>query len=231
MYIIAEACDIKSIPKNIKKRKNKIQFECVLQTVDVKNRNKRVYPRSVLEESISQVKDRIKKGALLGELDHPIDSNPARQCTVWYKEASHRIMEVGWDGNKLVGVLESLRTPNGYILKNLAEDGIPIGFSYRGMGDLQKITESTGIVYQVKNPLRTITWDSVNNPSHEGAELIKITESTGGIIKESFILDTDEDVICENEGLICTSEGVCYLPNDFDMLVEKRIVNITNKYK
>lgn len=241
-YIFMEDSSIQSIPKNIEKIRNKIRFECVLQTADTKNRNGRIYPKTVLDESIKTVTDRIKKRMLLGELDHPIDSNPIRQCTVRYNDVSHIFVEIGWDGNKLIGVLESLMTPKGEILKNLALDKIPIGFSYRGMGEAKKTEDNTGVQI-IQSPLMTITWDSVSFPSHEGAHLIKINENTINrmvshvknnklkydTISESYnFLEFEE--IKECDGLICTKEGVCYLPNDFDYLVNKRIITLKNKF-
>lgn len=213
---------------NIKKYKDKIRFETVLQTVGDVNRNKRIYDKNTLQESIDKIIDRVRGKEFLGELDHPIDSNPARQCTVAYKEVSHAILELGWNGNRLIGVLESLRTPNGTILKNLAEDGIPIGFSYRGMGDVQSINEGSGkTVYKVVGPLHTITWDSVSFPSHKDAKIQRITESVKAEIFESIdpskiIRETAECVICEN--------GICYLPNAFDRLVEQRKQWLRSKF-
>jgi len=242
-FIINDGCTVNSIPKKIKKSKEKIRFECVLQTCDVKNRNGRMYPKSVLDESIQQVMPRVKNGSFLGELDHPIDNNPVRQVTVRYHDAGHRILEMGWEGNKLVGVLESLRTPNGTILMNLAEDGIPIGFSYRGMGDAEKTEDSNGIMQVIKSPLMTITYDSVTFPSHEGAHLIKITENVNSTLTEHVslnackpksLIETSilfEDDIYEENGMVCTSEGICFLPDAFDVLVQRRILSIKKKFQ
>ena len=33
------------------------------------------------------------------------------------------------------------------------------------------------------------------------------------------------------DGLICTEDGYCYFPNDFDKLVEQRIIDLKGKYK
>jgi len=142
---------------------------------------------------------------------------------VLYKEAAHQFCEMGWDGNKLVAVIETLRTPNGEILKNLAEDGIPIGFSFRGMGDLKQVMEGGRPVYEVLGPLHVVTWDAVSYPSHKDAKLIEITESVTRVIHESTGL-------CECNGMVCTSEGYCYFPSDFDRLVEQRIIKLQNKY-
>lgn len=237
-YIINEFANIRSIPKKVKKLKgDKIRMECVLQTVGDVNRNRRRYSKELMESGMSKVADRIREGSFLGELDHPLTKDPGRQVTVLYKNASHRIMEYGWDGNKLVGVLETLRTPNGKILKNLAEDGIPVGYSFRGMGDLRQMYESNGVVYDVVGPLHVVTWDAVSHPSHAQAKLIRITEPVERRLHETATLMMEESSIihesagiAESNGLICTTEGVCYLPNDFDKLVDQRIAKLISNY-
>ena len=227
MYIMTEAPTIRTIPKKLKNLKEgRIRLRACLQTGDVVNRNKRKYSKSLIESGVANVKPRINEGSLLGELDHPVtnNGNVARQVTVLFKEASHKFCEIGWDGNKLVSVLETLRTPNGEILKNLAEDGIPVGFSFRGMGDLKQMMENGNTFFEVRPPLHVVTWDAVSYPSHEGANLIEITEGVTKMIYEST-------GVCEMNGYVCTSEGHCYFPNDFDRLVQKRIIRLTEKFK
>jgi len=226
MYIISEAPSVRTIPKKLKSLKEgKIRLKVGLQTGDVINRNRRRYGKGLLESGVKSVGDRVKEGSFLGELDHPTDkASASRQITVLYKEASHKFCEMGWEGNKLVSVIDTLRTPNGTILKNLAEDGVPVGFSFRGMGDLKQINEGGKTFFDVQPPLHVITWDAVSYPSHEGARLIEITESVTKIIYETT-------GISESNGMICTEDGHCYFPNDFDTLVEKRIIKLVNKFK
>lgn len=239
MWLIMES-PILDVPRNVKNVKENVRFECILQTVGVVNKNKRRYSREVLEEGLSKVRKRIKDGAVLGELDHPLDKNPIRQMTVMYKEASHRILDYWWDGNKLMGVIETLRTPNGNILKNLVEDGVPVGFSFRGMGDLKTITEGGKSVYEVVSPLHVITWDAVSNPSHEDARIIRTLREGSEYFEsklrsKSRVIYLSEDALyrmyeslkriiddskrrgilneCLNNGIVCTEEGVCYILN------------------
>ena len=238
MNIIVETELVRSVPKNLKHTKNgNLRMECVLQTVGDINRNRRRYSRELMEEGIGKIKERLSEGSLLGELDHPIDRNATRQVTVLYKEASHRILECGWDGNKLTAVVENLRTPNGLILRNLAEDGVPVGFSFRGMGDIRSITEGGQSFNEVVGPIHIVTWDAVSYPSHAAAKMIKITESvhtqlitnTSKMKKTSSLLHEASGVM-QCDGMICTLEGVCYLPNDFDKLVDQKVVNIMKRY-
>lgn len=225
--ILVESPTIVSTPKAIQEKKDgRCRMEACLQTVGVWNRNNRMYAEGLLKEGIKKIGDRIKEGSILGELDHPIDNNPVRQLTVLYKDASHQILELGWDGNKLVGVLETTRSPNGEILKNFTTDGIPIGFSFRGMGDLRKVAMEGGKTgYKVEAPLNIVTWDAVSYPSHSEARVIRITEGVASILQESMIPYEIKD------GLVCTEDGYCYFPNDFDKLVEQRIIDLKGKYK
>ncbi len=237
-HIIVENELVRSIPKKVKKAKNgNLRMECILQTVGDINRNKRRYSKSLMEEGIAKIKDRLEEGSFLGELDHPIDRNPTRQVSVLYKEASHRILDYSWDGNKLLGIVENLRTPNGIILRNLAEDGVPIGFSFRGMGDLRPMNEGGQSFNEVIGPIHVVTWDAVSYPSHAQARMIKITEGVRTELSEASnkmkkISTTLHEAsgITECNGLICTLEGVCYLPNDFDKLVNQKIIKLVKKF-
>jgi len=225
MYIFAEAAELMGVPKKLKTLKEgRMRMRVGLQTGGDVNRNRRRYQKSIIDEGVKTIRPRMKEGSFLGELDHPIDKDPVRQVTVLYAESAHQFCEMGWEGNKLIAILDTLRTPKGEILKNLAEDGIPVGFSFRGMGDLKQVTENGGPVYEVMGPLHVVTWDAVSYPSHSEAKLIEITESVTRVIHESTGLH-------EVNGLVCTSEGYCYFPNDFDRLVEKRIIRLKDKFK
>jgi len=243
MYIIQEQTGITSIPKNIKKIKNgRIRFESILQSAGDFNRNRRRYGKNLINESMQddRVTDRIDNGIMFGELDHPLSENPVRATTVLFKEIAHRIVEFGWDGNVLKGILESLRTPNGQILQNLAEDGIPIGFSFRGGGDLREVLHEGHKAFEVVGPLSMITYDAVTRPSHSQALFTPLTEGAVGQINkhasshkvaltESYMHNIKG--IKEARGLIITQEGVTYEMNDFDKLVETRVISLREKFE
>lgn len=226
MFIINEDTGLRTVPKKLKNLKEgRLRMRVGLQTAGDINRNKRLYTKGLLEGGVNTIMPRVSSGDFLGELDHPIDKNPVRQVTVLYSKASHQFKEIGWDGNTLVAIIETLRTkPHGENLKVLAEDGIPIGFSFRGMGDLKQTTSGGRQIFEVRPPLHVVTWDAVSYPSHQGARLIEITENVTRMIHESAN-------IYENNGLVCTSEGYCYFPNEFDQLVERRIIKLKNKYE
>jgi hypothetical protein len=225
MWILSEESSLRASPKIVKKEKDgRVRLEAILQTCGDVNRNKRRYSKDLMMEGIGKIDPRVKEGSFLGELDHPIDTNPVRQVTVMYKEASHQILELGWDGGNLTGVLETLRTPNGTILKNLSEDKVPVGFSFRGMGDLKQTSENGMVVYDVMPPLHIVTWDAVSFPSHSKAKVIRVTEGVTKMIHEAV-------GIVEKNGLVCTDDGFCYFPDEFDRLVEQRIILLKEKFQ
>jgi hypothetical protein len=203
-------------PEKVKKYTDgKVIFEAYLQEADQKNQNKRIYPKKVLDESMARVAEKIKKRGFVGELDHPISQDQVRQTTVLYKEVSHIITEWWWDGGLLRGVVETTPySPNGKIMTGLIYDRVPIGFSLRGLADL----EDYGSFQKVMSPLVTITYDCVSEPSHHVATIQEIrNENVTKIIRES-------------SQLICCSNGKCYLPNYFDELVERKILSLS-KYQ
>jgi len=205
-----------SKPEKVKRfLDDKVVFETYLQEADAKNQNKRVYPKQVLEEALIKISDKIKRRSFLGELDHPISTNQIRQTTVMYKEVSHIIRETGWEGNLLRGVIETTPyTNNGKALSGLVLDNVTVGFSLRGLADVQ----DSGQYQLVMSPLIMISYDAVSEPSNSKATIQEIRN-------ESLI-----QVVSESKNMICTSDGYCYLPNYFDELVESKIVKIQKRY-
>lgn len=94
------------------------------------------------------------------------------------KNVSHNIVDMGWDGDDLVGTVEILPTPSGNILKDLLKAGILLGISSRGLGSVKKDMREGADV--VQDDFDLIAFDFVSNPSTQGAFMYpagKITES------------------------------------------------------
>lgn len=214
-YAIRESA-VFSKPEKVKQYLNgKVIFETYLQEAEEKNQNRRVYPKKVLQEAINRIYKKIHDRAFLGELDHPISSDQIRQTTVLYKESSHLIREVGWDGNLLKGVVESLPySNNGKILSGLALDKIRVGFSLRGLADVQ----DSGAYQLVLSPLMMICYDAVSEPSNSKATLQEIRN-------ESFV-----SVLRESANLVHCSNGHCYIKDYFDEIVEKKLLRLEQRY-
>ena len=197
--------------EKIKKYTNgKIRFNAILQTAGDMNQNKRLYPLDVLQDGVERISETVEKRNLIGELDHPISDNQVRQTTVLYSEASHLITQLEFRGNQLWGELETLPyTPKGKILSGLVLDNITVGFSLRGLADL----EDNGDHQMVLAPLVVICWDSVQNQSHKKASIQEVHQESVKVINES-------------NGIVQCSNGVCYLANSLDQLIESKIIKV-----
>jgi hypothetical protein len=111
-------------------KKNTV-IEGVFMQADKKNRNGRIYPRPIMESAVNKyVTEQVSKGRAVGELNHP--DGP----TINLDKVSHRITELKWDGNNVMGKALVLDTPMGQIVKGLVEGGCQLGVSSRGMGTL-----------------------------------------------------------------------------------------------
>ena len=120
------------------------------------NRNKRNYSRDVLENAINKYdRDYVKTNRALGELNHP------NRMQVDPEHASHRICELHWDNDNVIGKSLVLNTPKGNIVRGLLEGGTKIGVSTRGAGT---ITLKEGISH-VGNDFRLSTIDVVTDQS------------------------------------------------------------------
>ena len=130
-----------------------------MQKYDTPNGNGRVYSKKVLQREIENYWKLVKERRALGELDHPDDS------VINLKNASHLVTDMGWDGPALMGKVEILDTPSGKILRNLAESGVTLGISSRGLGSVR---EERGRV-MVEDDFQLICFDFVSEPSTPGA--------------------------------------------------------------
>lgn len=106
-------------------------IEGVFMQAEQKNRNGRVYPRATLESAVDKyVNEQVSKSRAVGELNHP--EGPS----INLDKVSHRITELNWDGNNVMGKALVLDTPMGKIVEGLMDGGVQLGVSSRGMGSL-----------------------------------------------------------------------------------------------
>jgi hypothetical protein len=76
--------------------------------------------------------DQVTKGRAVGELNHP--EGP----TVNLDKVSHKITELKFQGNDIVGKASILNTPMGEVVKGLLDGEVQFGVSTRGMGSLSQ---------------------------------------------------------------------------------------------
>jgi len=175
----------------------------LLQRADVPNRNKRVYPKRILEREISLYEKKIRERRAFGELDHP-ESN-----VVNLKNVCHAIVDVSWKENEVYGDVEVLPTPSGNIVRNILLAGFRVGQSSRGLGSVKPIREGEDDeIVEVQDDFELVTLsDCVSDESTIGANMItsEIHESyrpktTSRYHTANLIM---QEIICELSGVCC----------------------------
>ena len=159
---------------------------------EIENLNGRIYPRSEIEYAVDSLKAKIEaakqgKGpVLMGELDHP-DS-----LVVEVKNASHIIEDIRMEGNDGVGKMRILSsTPNGKIVEGLLSEGIPLGVSTRGSGEVDDYTNMV-------SGFDIVTIDIVATPSAMDARPTAIYEQLQKSGRGQKLLNNAQDYIVNN---------------------------------
>lgn len=145
-----------------------VRFDTVLQSLDVRNRNMRIYKKTAVEAGLKapEISELIDKGKWLGEAGHPITKDIQRIATVDPKYTSHRIIKWWLDGNLVKATVETL--DDGLYGTKLTKgiiQGITPSFSLRALAMLEKNKTTS----YVNKPPRIITYDEVVLPSHKEA--------------------------------------------------------------
>jgi len=184
MKLITETIeDVKLITEE-KDGKKLLYIEGVFLQSELKNRNGRMYPFSVLDREVKRYNEEyIKSKRALGELGHP--DGP----TINLDRVSHRITDLRAEGNNFIGKAQILDTPMGNIAKNLLDEGVQLGVSSRGMGSIQK-SEDCNVV--ADDFMLTTAADIVADPSAPDAFVNGIMEGKewvwcNGILKETEV--------------------------------------------
>ena len=121
------------ITEDKKTGKKNYAIEGVFAQAETKNRNGRIYPMPVMEKALGKYNnDQVTKGRAVGELNHP--EGP----TVNLDKVSHKITELKFQGNDIVGKASILNTPMGEVVKGLLDGEVQFGVSTRGMGSLSQ---------------------------------------------------------------------------------------------
>lgn len=165
-------------------------IEGVFMQAEKMNRNKRIYPKEVLAEATAKyVKEQVKTGRAVGELDHP--EGPQ----INLDKVSHKITELKFEGNNVVGKALILDTPMGKIVKGLIDGGVKLGVSSRGMGTVE---QKDGKTY-VKDDYMLSTVDIVQDPSAPAAFVDGIMEGVewvyeSGVLKPQQIENYETEI-------------------------------------
>lgn len=185
----------KTLIESDEKDTNKKSYYTVGKTIfcDGINGNRRKYPRDVMVEAIEKYKkEKMGKAfTAMGELNHPIGDEESMQVDPG--KASHKFVDIweekdGWFYTKA----KIMNTPNGKIAKTLIDEGITLGISTRGVGEVEEDYEyGCDVVtqYELITP-----GDYVTEPSAPGAFLEVVKEGKFPIFNDGEKIRIDKFV-------------------------------------
>ena len=172
--------------------KKSLFLEGVFLQSETLNRNKRMYPRPILEREVKRYKkDYIKENRAFGELGHP--DGP----TINLERVSHMITDLRRSGNDWVGRAKVLReTPYGKIVEGILKEGAKLGVSSRGMGSLEEQSNGTKIVKD--DYFLATAADIVADPSAPNAFVNGIMEGKEWVWNNGIIQENEVSTIKRN---------------------------------
>lgn len=137
-------------------------IEGIFIQTETKNRNGRIYPKSLMEKCVENyIKERFpnektKKWRTFGELGHPegIEINLHR--------VSHMITDLRWSGNNVIGKAKILDTEYGRIAESILKAEGQLGVSSRGLGNVEESSHNDSVLV---TEYELITVDIVADPS------------------------------------------------------------------
>lgn len=163
----------------------KLYIHGITAQSNVKNRNNRIYPEPILDESVNRyIQEKFNMRRAVGELKHP----ETQSQVIDEERISHRFVEIKKDGNNWITKSLVLETPCGKIAKNLLEGGVQLGISTRCLGSVK----SSNGVNIVQSGLRMISMgDLVLDPSAPDAVVNAIEESEEWIYENGILIEKD----------------------------------------
>ncbi|QPB08852.1 capsid maturation protease [Klebsiella phage Metamorpho] len=159
-----------------------LYIEGIFMQAEVVNRNKRLYPKRILETAVSRyIKEQVSTRQALGELNHPPRAN------VDPMQAAIIIEDMWWKGNDVYGrarIIEGDHGPGDKLAANIRAGWIP-GVSSRGLGALKDSGKGYNIVQEGFR--LTVGVDAVWGPSAPDAwvQPKQISESTEAHVANS----------------------------------------------
>jgi len=184
MKLITEHTDELRYLTEDKNGEKKYMIEGVFMQAEAQNRNGRVYPKKTLESATKKYQtEQVSKGRAVGELGHP--DSP----TINLDRVSHKIVELNWNGDNVMGKAEILETPMGKIVRGLMDGEVQLGVSTRGMGSLKQEKGKT----IVSDDFILSTVDIVQDPSAPEAFVNGIMEGVDYFVENGVIRAQDVD--------------------------------------
>ena len=169
MKVIRELVeDVEYVTEAAEEGGKKYFIEGIFLQGGIQNKNRRIYPVSVLENSVARYQENfIDQKRAFGELGHP------DKPSINLDRVSHMITSLQKEGNNFIGRAKVMDTPMGKIVKNIIDEGGRLGISSRALGALKETKNGM----EVQEGLYISTaGDIVHDPSAPDAWLNAVME-------------------------------------------------------
>ena len=184
MKLIKEVFEQNKVIVEDKDGKKNLYLEGVSLQAEVKNRNGRMYPESVMDREVTRyMKEYVEKNRAYGELGHP--DTPS----INLDRVSHIITSLKKEGTNYVGRAKILETPMGNIAKGLLDGGANLGVSSRAMGSLK--TGKDGVQVVQDDFMLSTAADIVADPSAPDAYVSGIMEGKEWMFVDGKFVEKD----------------------------------------
>jgi hypothetical protein len=187
MKLIREVNETLSMIVEEKLGKGKqLYVEGVFLQSNIKNRNGRLYPESVMDKEVQRyIKEKVEKNSAFGELGHP------ETPSINLDRISHLITNLRKEGNNWIGKAKILDTPMGRIAEGILKGGGRIGTSSRALGSLKMNNEGINVVQN--DFMLSTAGDLVSDPSAPDAWVQGIMEGASWVyVDGKFEKQVDE---------------------------------------
>lgn len=170
MKLIREVTESVNLVTEAKNGKKEHFIEGIFLQSELKNRNGRMYPESVMDKEVARyMKEQVEQNRAYGELGHP--DTPS----INLDRVSHLIVSLKKEGTNYIGKAKILETPMGNIARGLLDGGANLGVSSRALGSLKSNNEGVQIVQD--DFMLSTAADIVADPSAPDAFVRGIMES------------------------------------------------------
>ena len=214
-----------------------VDFDTVLQSFNVENRNHRYYNAENVWSAIQtpKIQDLLKHNSWFGEMNHPTQETqnakltPERIRDVWPENRSHKIMRPRIEGNLLKAHIQTASgTAAGTGFAKEIIQGMVPRFSCRSIATLRNVNGKPTVYVKF-----LVTYDWVFYPSHPEARLIgevKPVLESGAITSETITAEDTMIPLNEILQLVGTQDvNTEILMESFDLGLED-LVGITKDH-
>lgn len=212
--LLVDTCrDVEFLTENTSSG-NRFFIEGPFLMTEAVNRNKRLYPKDIMEESVERyIKEYVDANRAIGELNHPDYPLPAIEKAALLTKSMY--WGDGNHANDVIGKAQILNNPDGDRIRALMEAGFDMGVSSRALGGVTRAKDHV----RVKRGVVLNAIDAVDLPSGQTCYVNALLESSQWQLNESGVYTK---VGVDNDRMVQTlSEAHTQVGRDIMMRLER----------